>query len=179
MPCRGTVRVLGEALRFNVMPRATGNVSSLISKRNDLRANMKFTCSCFVALAEAWERLHTRDVPSRREEDNVLLDHDNLTWITSALPLRHGYDMEANNIVGTAGVVEVTDADAAGAKVVILRISHGKTAYDMMAKPSIKSLKDLKGKKICLGGIRDITRVYFERLMQASGIKDGQYRAGV
>jgi TRAP-type uncharacterized transport system substrate-binding protein len=49
----------------------------------------------------------------------------------------------------------------------------------MMAKPSIKSLKDLKGKKICLGGIRDITRVYFERLMQASGIKDGQYRAGV
>lgn len=79
------------------------------------------------------------------------------------------------DVVGVDGVVEAIHADAAGAHVAILRIIHGKTAYELLAKPSIKSVKDLKGKKICIGGSKDINRVYLELIMKANGIKDGQY----
>lgn len=79
------------------------------------------------------------------------------------------------DVVGVDGVVEAIHADAAGAHVAILRIIHGKTAYELLAKPSISSVKDLQGKKICIGGLKDINRVYLERIMTANGIKDGQY----
>jgi NitT/TauT family transport system substrate-binding protein len=45
----------------------------------------------------------------------------------------------------------------------------------MLAKPSITSIKELKGKTICIGGLIDINRVYLERIMQANGLKDGDY----
>ena len=76
------------------------------------------------------------------------------------------------DVVCVDGVVEPIHADAAGAKVGILRILHGTSAYELMAKASIKSVKDLKGKSICLGGIKDITRVYIEQIMKANGLKD-------
>jgi NitT/TauT family transport system substrate-binding protein len=79
------------------------------------------------------------------------------------------------DVVGVDGTVETIHADAAGAKVAILRNISGKTAYELLAKASIKSVKDLKGKKICIGGSKDINRVYLERVMTANGIEDGQY----
>lgn len=44
-----------------------------------------------------------------------------------------------------------------------------------MAEPTIASIKDLKGKTICIGGLRDINRVYLERVMAANGLHDGDY----
>jgi NitT/TauT family transport system substrate-binding protein len=76
------------------------------------------------------------------------------------------------DVVGLDGVVEAVHADAAGAKVGMLRIVNGTTPYEFDAKPSIKSVKDLKGQKICLGGIKDITRVYVEQIMKANGLTD-------
>jgi len=79
------------------------------------------------------------------------------------------------DVVGVDGVVEPIHAFAKGAKVAILRMVSGTTPYEMIAKPSIGSVKDLKGKTICIGGLMDINRVYLERIMQANGIKDGDY----
>ena len=45
----------------------------------------------------------------------------------------------------------------------------------MIAKPTINSIKDLKGKIITIGGLMDINRIYLERIMQANGIKWGEY----
>src|SRR5260370_16863072 len=45
----------------------------------------------------------------------------------------------------------------------------------MMAKPSIKSLKELKGKVISVGGAKDITRIYAERMLAPHGVKPGEY----
>ena len=39
----------------------------------------------------------------------------------------------------------------------------------------IASIKDLKGKIICIGGLVDINRVYLERIMRANGLHDGDY----
>ena len=45
----------------------------------------------------------------------------------------------------------------------------------MLAQPGITSVKDLKGKTICIGGLLDINRVYLKRIMEANGLHDGDY----
>ncbi|HEY3919566.1 MAG TPA: ABC transporter substrate-binding protein [Stellaceae bacterium] len=79
------------------------------------------------------------------------------------------------DVVGVDGVVEPIHAAAKGADVAILRMISGTTPYAVIAKPSINSIKDLKGKTITIGGLMDINRIYLERIMQANGIKDGEY----
>src|SRR5580693_2605807 len=44
-----------------------------------------------------------------------------------------------------------------------------------VAKPDIASIKELKGKTICIGGLIDINRVYLDRIMKAAGLADGEY----
>jgi ABC-type nitrate/sulfonate/bicarbonate transport system substrate-binding protein len=79
------------------------------------------------------------------------------------------------DIVADVGVVEPIHAVEKGAPVGLLRIVGQVSAYAMMAKPGIATVKDLKGKTICIGGLMDINRVYLERIMQANGLKDGDY----
>jgi NitT/TauT family transport system substrate-binding protein len=79
------------------------------------------------------------------------------------------------DIVGNIGVVEPIHAVAKGAKVAILRMTEGVTPYEMVGAPAIKSVQDLKGKTICIGGLMDINRIYLERIMQANGLKDADY----
>jgi NitT/TauT family transport system substrate-binding protein len=79
------------------------------------------------------------------------------------------------DVVGVDGVVEPIHARAKGADVAILRMTSNTTPYEMIAKPEIKSIKDLKGKTITIGGLMDINRIYLERIMQANGIKWGEY----
>lgn len=79
------------------------------------------------------------------------------------------------DVVGVDGVVEPIHAAAKGASVAILRMISGTTPYAVIAKPSINSIKDLKGKTITIGGLMDINRIYLERIMLANGIKDGDY----
>ena len=79
------------------------------------------------------------------------------------------------DMVADVGVVEPIHAVEKGAPVGLLRIVGQVSAYEMMAKPTIATVKDLKGKTICIGGLVDINRVYLERVMQANGLKDGDY----
>jgi NitT/TauT family transport system substrate-binding protein len=79
------------------------------------------------------------------------------------------------DIVADVGVVEPIHAVEKGAPVGLLRIVGQVSAYEMLAKPTIATVKDLKGKTICIGGLVDINRVYLERIMQANGLKDGDY----
>lgn len=79
------------------------------------------------------------------------------------------------DVVADVGVVEPIHAVEKGAPVGLLRIIGRVTAYEMLAKSSIASIKDLKGKTICIGGLIDINRVYLERIMTANGLHDGDY----
>jgi NitT/TauT family transport system substrate-binding protein len=45
----------------------------------------------------------------------------------------------------------------------------------LLAKPAIKSWSDLKGKTISIGGPKDITRIYLERMAGPNGVKPGDY----
>ena len=56
-----------------------------------------------------------------------------------------------------------------------MRIDVQAPPYDLVAKPNIASMKDLKGKLISLGGPKDITRIYVERMLAANGVKPGEF----
>jgi ABC-type nitrate/sulfonate/bicarbonate transport system substrate-binding protein len=71
------------------------------------------------------------------------------------------------------GIVEPIHAIARGAPVAILRVMGAVPPYEMVA--DVKTVKELKGKTIVIGGLVDINRVYLERIMKGNGLHDGDY----
>ena len=70
------------------------------------------------------------------------------------------------------GVVEPIHAVARGAPVAIVRVTGAEPLYELVAKSTIASIKDLKGHTVVIGGLLDINRVYLERVLKAAGLKD-------
>jgi ABC-type nitrate/sulfonate/bicarbonate transport system substrate-binding protein len=62
-----------------------------------------------------------------------------------------------------------------GASIAIARVEVQAPPYALLAKPAIKTLKDLKGKVISIGGPKDITRIYVERMLEPNGVKPGEF----
>ena len=98
-----------------------------------------------------------------------------LVYVPTASGLVQQLSAGSLELVGDVGAVEPVHAVEKGAPVGLIRIIGQISAYEMLAKPSIASIKELKGKTICIGGLVDINRVYLDRIMQANGLKDGDY----
>jgi len=79
------------------------------------------------------------------------------------------------DLVASTGINEPLHAAAKGAPVGILRIVGKVPPYEILGQPNIHSLAELKGKTVAIGGLVDITRLYFERMFEAAGIKWGDY----
>jgi len=79
------------------------------------------------------------------------------------------------DVTMSTGLVDPIRAVEKGAAIAIVRFESQSPPYALVAKPSIKSLRDLKGKVISLGGAKDITRIYVERMLAPSGIKPGEF----
>jgi NitT/TauT family transport system substrate-binding protein len=78
------------------------------------------------------------------------------------------------DIIATTGVVEPIHAvDKGATNVAIARIIGQNAPYGMEAKSSIHSIKDLKGETIALGGLVDITAIYWDKMEAANGLKKG------
>jgi NitT/TauT family transport system substrate-binding protein len=75
----------------------------------------------------------------------------------------------------STGLADPLRAVGMGAPISIVRIEVQAPPYDLVAKPTIKSIKDLKGKVISLGGPKDITRIYVERMLAPNGVKPGDF----
>lgn len=105
-------------------------------------------------------------------EAGITLD---LIYVPTAAGLVQQLSAGSLDIVADVGVVEPIHAIEKGAPVALLRIIGQVSPYAMLAKPGITSIKDLKGKTICIGGLLDINRVYLERIMQANGLRNGDY----
>jgi NitT/TauT family transport system substrate-binding protein len=81
----------------------------------------------------------------------------------------------ALDITMSTGLVDPIRAIDKGAPIAIVRIEVQAPPYSMVAKQSIKSLAELKGKTISLGGPKDITRIYVERMLVPNGVKAGEF----
>jgi NitT/TauT family transport system substrate-binding protein len=75
----------------------------------------------------------------------------------------------------STGLVDPIRAIDQGAAIALTRLEVQVPPYALLAKSSIKSLKDLKGKVISVGGPKDITRIYVERMLAPQGLKTGDY----
>ena len=75
----------------------------------------------------------------------------------------------------STGLADPLRAVGMGAPISIVRLEVQMPPYDLVAKPGIASLADLKGKLISIGGPKDITRIYVDRMLAPSGVKDGEF----
>ena len=75
------------------------------------------------------------------------------------------------NLSVGSGIVDPIRAIEKGAPIAIWRIDMQAPPYALLAKPAIKSIKDLKGKTLSIGGAKDITRIFVERMLVPNGVK--------
>jgi NitT/TauT family transport system substrate-binding protein len=73
------------------------------------------------------------------------------------------------------GLADPLRAVGMGAPIAVVRIDVQAPPYDLVAKPKITNMKELKGKVISLGGPKDITRIYVERMLAPSGVYPGDF----
>jgi ABC-type nitrate/sulfonate/bicarbonate transport system substrate-binding protein len=78
-------------------------------------------------------------------------------------------------VAPTAGMVDPIRAIDKGAPVALVRIVIQSPPYALLAKPEIKTIEDLKGKTIIIGGAKDITRIFTERMLEPHGLHSGDY----
>jgi ABC-type nitrate/sulfonate/bicarbonate transport system substrate-binding protein len=79
------------------------------------------------------------------------------------------------DITMSTGLVDPIRAIDQNAGISIVRFEAQAPPYVLVAKPAIKKLADLKGKVISLGGPKDITRIYVERMLAPHGVKPGEF----
>lgn len=78
--------------------------------------------------------------------------------------------VNAVNISVGSGLVDPIRAIEKGVPLAIVRVESQRPPYALLAKPAIKSIRELKGKIVSVGGAKDITRIFFERMLKPSGV---------
>ena len=108
----------------------------------------------------AWP-LYIADAKGMFAAEGIKIEIDQTVFASNIIQ-----DVTAGSVnMGTAGLVEPVRAVAKGAGVAIIREEGGLPPFMLMAKPAIKTIAELKGKTVSLGGIADSTRVYIERML--------------
>jgi ABC-type nitrate/sulfonate/bicarbonate transport system substrate-binding protein len=73
--------------------------------------------------------------------------------------------------IGYSGFPDFVRATNQGAPVKIVINAVNQPPYAVYAKPAIKSIADLKGKTVSIGGIKDVTLIYIEAFIASAGLK--------
>jgi NitT/TauT family transport system substrate-binding protein len=79
------------------------------------------------------------------------------------------------NFAINTGLVDPIRAIDKGASAAIVRIEVQGPPYSLMSRPGIKSMHELKGRLISLGGAKDITRIFVERMLATAGVNPGEF----
>jgi len=79
------------------------------------------------------------------------------------------------NVSVATGLVDPIRATDKGAPVAIVRIEVQAPPYALLAKPEIKKIAELKDKTISVGGAKDITRIFLERMLAPHGVNPGEF----
>jgi ABC-type nitrate/sulfonate/bicarbonate transport system substrate-binding protein len=98
-----------------------------------------------------------------------------LVFIQSSAALAQQLTAGSIDLALSTGLADPIRAIDKGSPIAIVRIEMQAPPYALLAKPAIKSWSDLKGKTISIGGPKDITRIYLERMAGPNGLKPGDY----
>ena len=104
--------------------------------------------------------------------ENVKID---VVYIQSSAAVIQQLSAGSLDMTMSTGIVDPIRAIDQGAALSITRFEVAAPPYALLSKPAIKELKDLKGKIISVGGAKDITRIYVERMLAPHGLKSGDY----
>jgi NitT/TauT family transport system substrate-binding protein len=104
--------------------------------------------------------------------ENIKID---LVYVPASSAVIQQLTAGSLNMTMSTGLVDPIRAIDQGASIAIVRFEVQAPPYVMMAKSSINSLRELKGKVISVGGAKDITRVYADRMLAAHGLKSSEY----
>jgi len=74
-----------------------------------------------------------------------------------------------------SGLVDPIRAIEKGAPLALIRLEVQAPPYSLLAKPAIKTIGELKGKLISVGGAKDITRIFVEQMLLPNGVKPGEF----
>lgn len=75
--------------------------------------------------------------------------------------------------IGYSGFPDFVRAANQGAPIKIIVNAVNQPPYAVYAKPAIKTIADLRGKTVSIGGIKDVTLIYMEAFIAAAGLKRG------
>src|SRR6195256_4177409 len=98
-----------------------------------------------------------------------------LVFIQSSAALAQQLTAASPELALSTGLADPIRAIDKGSPIAIVRIEMQAPPYALLAKPAIKRWSDLKGKTISIGGPKDITRIYLERMAGPNGVKPGDY----
>lgn len=98
-----------------------------------------------------------------------------LVFIQSSAALVQQLTAGSLDLALSTGLADPIRAIDKGSPIAIVRIEMQAPPYALLAKPAIKTWADLKGKTISIGGPKDITRIYLERMAGPNGVKPGDY----
>jgi len=98
-----------------------------------------------------------------------------LVFIQSSAALAQQLTAGSIDLALSTGLADPIRAIDKGSPIAIVRIEMQAPPYTVLAKPAIKRWADLKGKIISIGGPKDITRIYLERMAIPNGLKPGDY----
>src|SRR5262245_40281836 len=104
--------------------------------------------------------------------ENIKLD---VVYIQSSAAVIQQLSAGSLDMSMSTGIVDPLRAVDQGAALALARFEVQVPPYALMAKAGIKSLKELKGKVISVGGPKDITRVYVDRMLAPQGLKAGEF----
>src|SRR5215813_2228149 len=98
-----------------------------------------------------------------------------LVFIQSSAALVQQLTAGSIDVALSTGLADPMRAIDKGSPIAIVRIEMQAPPYALLAKPAIKTWADLKGKTISIGGPKDITRIYLERMAGPNGVKPTDY----
>jgi ABC-type nitrate/sulfonate/bicarbonate transport system substrate-binding protein len=98
-----------------------------------------------------------------------------IVYVQSSAALVQQLTAGSLDITMSTGLVDPIRAIDQNAAISIVRFEAQAPPYALVGKSNIKKLEDLKGKVISLGGPKDITRIYVERMLAPHGIKPGEF----
>src|SRR5215510_1076884 len=102
-----------------------------------------------------------------------------IVYVQSSAQLVQQITAGSLDICMSTGLVDPLRAISMGAPIAIVRVEVQAPPYALLAKSSIKRFEELKGKVISLGGPKDITRIYVERMLAPHGVKPGEFDAAI
>ena len=105
-------------------------------------------------------------------EQNLKVD---IVYVPSSAQVIQQLTSGSLDVTMSTGLVDPIRAIDKGSPIAIVRLEAQSPPYALVAKPTIKSLAELKGKVISVGGPKDITRIYVERMLAPNGVKTGQF----